>query len=326
LRPGAGAGEARTGEPGRGRPPVVALFGVTALGKTEIALALAERIGADIVVADSMQVYRGLPLLTNQPDTAQRRRRRYHLVGVADPYAEFSVAAYAALAHSAIDGALAAGRRVVVEGGSGLYLRAALGGLEFRPAAEPGSREERSRELEERWERDPEGVVAELRARDPDALARVDVANPRRVLRALEAALEGGAPASGAQRDALWSPGGRYAHRLVALAPDREALRERVAARVAAMLAAGALHEVEALLAGGTPSRTVRQAIGVRELAAVLAGGLTLDEAAAAMVRRTNALVRRQLTWMRKLPASATIAAGGRSPAAVAEELAALSD
>ncbi len=278
-----------------------------------------------------MQVYRGLPILTNQPDAARRRRRRYHLVGVADPYAEFSVAAYAALAHSAIDGALAAGRRVVIEGGSGLYLRAALGGLEFRPAAAGEHRDALRRELEARWARDPAGVVEELRRRDPVALARLDAANPRRVLRALEAALEAppdapGATRAEAQHDALWAPRGRYEHRLVALAPDREALRERVAARVAAMLAAGALAEVEALLGAGTPARTVQQAIGVRELTAVLAGELSLDAAAAAMVRRTNALVRRQLTWMRKLPASATVPAGGRAPGAVGEEILRLLD
>jgi tRNA dimethylallyltransferase len=299
---------------------------VTALGKSDIALALAERLGADVIVADSMQVYRGLPILTNQPDAARRRRRRYHLVGVADPYAEFSVAAYASLAHSAIDGALAGGRRVVIEGGSGLYLRAALGGLEFRPAAAGERRDSLRRKLEERWARDPDGVVEELRRRDPVALARLDAANPRRVLRALEAALVAAPQTAGArpeepQRDALWARGGRYEHRLVALAPDREAVRQRVATRVAAMLAAGALGEVEALLAGGTPARTVQQAIGVRELGAVLAGHLSLDAAAAAMVRRTNALVRRQLTWMRKLPASATVPAGGRAPEAVADEI-----
>ncbi len=278
-----------------------------------------------------MQVYRGLPVLTNQPDAARRRRRRYHLVAVADPYAEFNVAAYAALAHSAIDGALAAGRRVVIEGGSGLYLRAALGGLEFRPAAVGERREALRRELDARWARDPGGVVEELRRLDPAALARLDTANPRRVLRALEAALVPAPEATGGsperpRHDALWAPGGRYEHCLVALAPDREALRERVAARVAAMLAAGALDEVDALLAGGTPSRTVRQAIGVRELGAVLAGELSLDAAATAMVRRTNALVRRQLTWMRKLPATATVPAADRSPAAVSEEILGLLD
>jgi tRNA dimethylallyltransferase len=313
---------------GSGAPPVVALFGATALGKTEIALALAERLDADIVVADSMQVYRGLPILTNQPSAAQRRRRRYHLVGVADPAEEFSVAAYAALAHSAVDGVLAAGRRVVIEGGSGLYLRAALGGLEFAPAATG----ERRRELEERWQRDPDEVVAELGRLDPETLARIDAANPRRVLRALEAALERAEAADAdadakdehVQHDALWASGGRYGHRLFALAPDRVRLRERVAARVAAMLAEGALAEVEALLSAGPPARTLQQAIGVRELGAVLAGELALEQAAAEMVRRTNALVRRQLTWMRKLPADATVETGKRSPETVADELLAL--
>ncbi len=303
---------------GSAGPPVVALFGATALGKTEIALTLAERLDADIVVADSMQVYRGLPVLTNQPGAEYRRRRRYHLVGVVDPRDDFSVAAYASLARSAIEGALATGRGVVVEGGSGLYLRAALGGLEFAPAAAG----DRRRELEARWGRDPAGAVEELRRRDPATLARVDAANPRRVLRALEAVLERGSPLEGAQRDALWAAGGgRYGHRLFALTPDRGALRERVASRVAAMLAAGALAEVEALFAAGTPSRTVRQAIGVRELSGVLAGELSLEEAAAGMVRRTNTLVRHQLTWMRKLPTSATIDAGRRSAGEVADDI-----
>ena len=114
-----------------------ALFGPTGLGKTEVAVALAERLGAEVVAADSMQVYRGLPLLTNQPDAGQLERGRYHLVGFVDPSTEWSVAAYAEAAHMAIDAILARDRPAIVEGGSGLYLRAALGSLSFsgRPDA-----------------------------------------------------------------------------------------------------------------------------------------------------------------------------------------------
>ncbi len=303
-------------------PPVIALFGATALGKTEVALALAERLRADIVVADSMQVYEGLAIVTNQPDEAQRARARHHLVGFVLPQREFTVAEYARAAHEVIDGLRRDGRAVVVEGGSGLYLRAALGDLEFAAPPDDALR----RELEERWARDPDGVVDELRLLDPAALARLDASNPRRVIRALEAVLVSGEPHPATGRDHLWRPGERYAHRLVALVPDgdREALRARIEARVDAMLVAGAAEEVARARERGPISRTALQAIGVRELSAVFDGDLSLDEAAARMKTRTRALARRQLTWLRKLPAAARVPADGRPPEAVAEDVLAL--
>ena len=300
-------------------PPVVALFGATALGKTDVAIALAERLGADIVVADSMQVYEGLPILTNQPDEAQRARARHHLVGFVSPHREFTVAEFAQAAHQVIDGLLCDGRAVVVEGGSGLYLRAALGDLAFAAPPDAALR----RELEERWERDPGGVRDELRLLDPAGLARLDASNPRRVVRALEAVLVSGRPLSADGRDRLWHPGERYAHILFALVPDgdREALKARIETRVDEMLDAGAADEVARARAGGPLSRTALQAIGVRELTAVLDGRLGLDEAAARMKARTRGLARRQLTWMRKLPATAQVPATGRLPNAVAESI-----
>ncbi len=302
-------------------PPLVALFGATALGKTEVALALAERLRADIVVADSMQVYEGLPIVTNQPDEAQRARARHHLVGFVSPQRELTVAEYAREAHAVIDGLRRLGRAVIVEGGSGLYLRAALGDLEF--AAPPDAALRGA--LEERWARDPGGVVDELRRLDPAGLARLDAANPRRVIRALEAVLVSGRPLP-AGRERLWRPGERYAHTLVALVPedDREALRKRIEARVDQMLNAGALEEVARARARGPISRTAQQAIGVRELGAVLDGELSLEEAATRMKARTRVLARRQLTWMRKLPAAARVPAAGRRPTAVAEDVLAL--
>ncbi len=298
-------------------PPVVALFGATALGKSEVALELAGLLAADIVVADSMQVYAGLPIVTNQPGADARARARYHLVGWASPQEECSVAEYAALAHESVDGLLAAGRRVIVEGGSGLYLRAVLGELAF--GAPPD--EERRRALEERWERAPEELQSELARRAPDAAARIDMRNARRVIRALESLDDG--QSAGAQTGELWSAGGRYAHRLVALIPDddRAALRERIDRRVDEMLAAGALEEVAAARAAGPFSRTAAQAIGVRELSAVLDGELGVSEAAARMKARTRALARRQLTWLRKLPDAAKVPATGRPPAAVARDV-----
>ncbi len=296
---------------------MVALFGATALGKSEVAVELAVLLDADIIVADSMQIYAGLPIVTNQPASEARARARYHLVGWASPQDECTVADYAALAHEVIDGLRAAARPVVVEGGSGLYLRAALGDLAFG-ATPDGTRRQ---QLEERWRRDPVSLVAELRRLAPEVAARVDVRNARRVIRALES-LEDGFGAE-AQTGELWSAGGRYAHRLVALDPgdDRAALKERIERRVDEMLAAGALEEVAAARAAGPFSRTAAQAIGVRELCAVLDGELTPYEAAARMKSRTRALARRQLTWMRKLPAAVRVPASGRPPAAIAENV-----
>ena len=304
-------------------PLVVAVFGATALGKSEVALELARRLDADILVADSMQIYAGLPILTNQPGADARTRARYHLVGWASPQDECSVAEYAELAHDVIDGLLGEGRRVIVEGGSGLYVRAVLGDLAFGGAPDPARR----RDLEARWARAPQDLVDELRRRAPDAAGRVDLANARRVIRALESlddAAVGREHRDGEpQTDELWRAGGRYAYRLVALVPDddRAALKERIDRRVDEMLAAGALEEVAAARAAGPLSRTAAQAIGVRELCAVLDGELALQEAAARMKARTRALARRQLTWLRKLPDAAQVPATGRSAAAVAADV-----
>jgi tRNA dimethylallyltransferase len=294
---------------------VVALFGATALGKSDVALELARELRADVVVADSMQIYAGLPIVTNQPGPEALAAATYHLAGWASPQQDHSVAEYSVRAHAVLDRLVREGRSVVVEGGSGLYLRAALGDLTFGVSPQ----EDRRRALEERWRREPEALVAELTARAPDAAARVDTRNARRVIRALEA-LDEGAPAP---RGELWSAGGRYAHRLFALVPDddRAALKERIERRVDQMLAAGALAEVAVARAAGPFSQTAAQAIGVRELCAVLDGALTLDEAAARMKARTRTLARRQLTWMRKLPAAALVPVTGRDPAEVAADI-----
>ena len=295
---------------------MVALFGATALGKSDVALELAASLGADIVVADSMQAYAGLAIVTNQPGPEALARATYHLVGWASPQVEHSVAEYSRRAHAVLDRLARAGRAAVVEGGSGLYLRAALGDLTFGGSPSAARR----RELEEHWARDPEALVAELRRRAPEVAARIDLRNARRVVRALESLDD---PSSRAQTDELWSAGGRYAHRLFALVPDddRATLKGRIDRRVDEMLAAGALDEVAAARAAGPFSRTATQAIGVRELCAVLDGELTLDEAAVRMKARTRALARRQLTWMRKLPAAALVPVDGRVPGDVARDI-----
>ncbi len=300
-------------------PSVVALFGATALGKSEVAGRLAERLHGEIVVADSMQVYRGLGIITNQPGEAELTRVRRHLVGYVAPQEEFTVARYARDAHETIDRLRAEGRAVVIEGGSGLYLRAALGDLEFAGGFDASLR----RELERRWADDRDGVLLELQRRDPATAAVIDLLNPRRVIRALEAVILHGEALPAGTREALWRPPERYAHRLFALQPvtDAAVLTRRIERRVDDMLAAGALEEVARARAAGPLSRTARQAIGVQELCACLDGETSLAAAAARMKARTRALARRQATWMRKLPAVSLVPAGERDPEAVADEI-----
>ena len=279
--------------------PVIAVFGATALGKTDVALCLAERLGADIVVADSMQVYQGLAIVTNQPDAAQQARARQHLTGFVAPQKEFTVAEYARLAHETIDDLRAHGRRVVVEGGSGLYLRAALGDLRFPGGADAACRAQ----LEARWARDPDEVVADLRARDPDTCGRLDTRNPRRVIRALETVMELGRPLAVAERDRLWRPAERYPHRLVALVPDedREALKVAIDRRVDAMFAKGLVREVKRL-ARQKLSKTSLQGVGYKETLAWIhdPGARPLTEVKGKIKQTTRHFAKRQWTWIKR--------------------------
>jgi tRNA dimethylallyltransferase len=297
--------------------PLVALFGPTGIGKTEIALSLAELIDAEIVSADSMQVYRGLPIVTNQPTPEQLARVPHHLVGFVDPREEFSAAAYARFAGDAVAEVRDRGRAVILEGGSGLYMRAGLGGLTFGAAPSPALR----RELEELAQDDPDTLLRRLGERDPAARARIDVANLRRVVRTLETVIAQDRPLSPEQVDRLWSPEHGIAHYPVCLDVERDAVRDLVERRVDRMVAAGLVDEVARAAAAGPLSRTVRQAIGVAESLGVLDGTLPLDDAVRAIKARTRRYVRRQTTWMRKLPDAVIIPTSGRCPDDVARDI-----
>jgi tRNA dimethylallyltransferase len=209
-------------------------------------------------------------------------------------------------------------RWAILEGGSGLYVRAALGGLSF---GTPPDRELR-RALEAQVAGGAQQLTARLQSFDPETAERIDVANPRRLVRALEIVLTQGAPLSAAQRDGLWGGDTRYPHVLFALEAEREELRRCSEERVDLMLAGGLVDEVRPLWQTGRLSRTLAQAIGLREIGAYVDGASSLDEAVAAMKTRTRRYVTRQLTWMRKLPDAVRIAAGGRSPADIAADIA----
>ncbi len=291
-------------------PTVLAIFGPTGVGKTAVALAVAERLRADgedpvAVSADALQIYRGLETLTGTATAAERRQLEHRLVACLPPDAAFSAGAYAQLAHREIDGLLAAGRRPIVVGGTGLYLRAALAELDLRPPVPPPIRDRRRAQLEQHG---PAHLHAELAARAPSTAAAVEPTDSQRVARALELLDAGHEPPGGPQ---LWTEATRHPTLLAGLVMDREALKRKIDDRVQAMVAAGAAEEVRAVDAHGA-SPTVRKALGFREL-------LTGD--VEAMRRSTHRYTRRQLTWMRKLPNVLLLDVTDRSPEDTADAL-----
>jgi len=298
-------------------PVVVALFGATASGKSDVALELAGLIDGEIVSCDAMQLYRGLPILTNQPTPDELARVRHHLVASFALDADGDVAQYAAAAHAAIDATLRRSRTPIVVGGTGLYLRAALADLALPPQPPTGLRER----LAADYDRDGAAAAhARLVAADPAAAARVHPHDRRRVVRALELAELGAslAPAD----DRLFAADTRRPTRIFGLAVPRAELHARIAARVDAMLARGALDEVRAAVATTEPSATAARTLGLDTLRAVLDGESDLETARRRLVERTRQYARRQEIWMRRIPDLVPVD-GTRPPAASAAAIAA---
>jgi tRNA dimethylallyltransferase len=282
---------------------VIAIFGPTASGKSAVAEALAERIPARLVSADAMQVYCGVPILTNQSDYPAE------LVGIWDLDHESSVGEYAKLAHAAIDEAIAEGLTPVVVGGTGLYLRAALVELGLPPAP--------SRADRERWERaydelGPQAAHEELAERDPDAAALVHPNDRRRVVRALELAETGASLAAPEGR--LWSEDTRHPTLLIGLDVPMDVLEGRIEARTKAMVERGAEDEARRALAGPISS-TARTIHGLQELAELPTG-----EAIDKLVRRTRRYAAYQRKWMRRIPGLVSLPAD-RPPGEVADAI-----
>jgi tRNA dimethylallyltransferase len=292
---------------------VIALFGPTGVGKTAVAIALAERLrrlGEDPVAvsADALQVYSGLEILTGAASAAQRAALEHRLLSFLPVDATFSAGQYAQLAHAEIDELLDAGRRPIIVGGTGLYLRAALTELSLRPVPPEGVRERWLSELEQRG---PRALHAVLDRRAPWAAREIDPGDRQRIVRALELLDAGELDEPQAERSELWSETTRRPTLLIGLAMERHALYERIDARVVEMVAAGAEAEVRRASAAGA-SQTARKALGFEEL---LGGDIEATQ------RRSRNYARRQLTWMRKLAGVTVLDATGRPAEALAQEI-----
>ncbi len=291
---------------------VLAIFGPTGVGKTAVALALADQLEQDghhvvAVSADALQVYEGLEILTGVATAAQQRRLEHRLVSFVPVTETFSAGRYAALAHAEVDALLAAGSLPLVVGGTGLYLRAALAELDLAPPPAPGVRERLAADLAARG---PLVLHAELALSAPEVAAAIDPNDRQRIVRASELVAQGHRKTRSGPSQ-LWTAEMRHPTLLVGLTMDRADLYARIDSRVEEMLAAGVRQEVAAA-ARLNPSATARKALGFQEL---------LDGDPEAMKRRSRNYARRQLTWMRKLAGVQTIDLGTHTPEQAASEI-----
>lgn len=300
------------------KPKLTVVAGPTASGKTACAVELCLRIGGEVVSADSMQIYRGMDVLSAMPTAAEMRGVKHHMLGVADPSEKYSAATYRDRANEVIADILDRGKRVVVCGGTGLYIDALTRPLSFsersdeklhdellRMADEPGGRTRLHRMLEEI---------------DPDSAMRLHENDVRRVARAIEIyRLTGVTQTEQASLDAQRE--GDYDEQVFALEWPREMLYERISRRVDAMLATGLIDEVRRLKRDSARYPTAAQAIGYKEIAAALDGRMDMAEAVERVKQATRNYAKRQLTWLRRDGRTQWISAENRTPAEIAEEI-----
>ncbi|MFD5804962.1 tRNA (adenosine(37)-N6)-dimethylallyltransferase MiaA [Streptomyces sp. NPDC049936] len=276
-------------------PRVIAVVGPTAAGKSDLGVFLAQRLGGEVVNADSMQLYRGMDIGTAKLTPGERGGVPHHLLDIWDVTVAASVAEYQRLARERIDALLAEGRWPVLVGGSGLYVRGAVDNLEF-----PGTDPEVRARLEEELAELGSGVLhARLAAADPEAARAILPGNGRRIVRALEVIEITGRPFTANL------PGHDSVYDTVQIGVDvaRPELDERIARRVDRMWEAGLVEEVRALEARGLrEGRTASRALGYQQVLTALAGDCTLDEARAETVRATKRFARRQDSWFRRDP------------------------
>ena len=282
-------------------PKVLCIVGPTACGKTKMGVLLARKYGGEVVSVDSMQIYRGMTTGTAAPTQAETEGIPHHMVAVADPGENWSVARFVEAADDCIQDILVRNKLPVLVGGTGLYLDAVIAGRTFAPGASGGEiRRELERELETGG---IEQLLEQLRKVDPDAAGRLHPADSKRILRALEVYRETGKTISQHNEETRAMPK-KYDPVYIGLVfQDREDMRRLIDRRVDRMLEEGLVDEVRRLRDAGVPySSTALQAIGYKELLPALDGEISLEEAAAAIKLHSRQYAKRQLTWLRRNP------------------------
>ncbi len=296
--------------------PVAAIVGPTASGKTALAVSLAERFNAEIVSADSMQIYKGMDIATAKPSEEEKRGVPHHLMDFLDPGQSYNVAAFCEDAKKSIEDIVSRGKRVIVCGGTGLYVDSLLSGLDFSAAPEdPAVRETLLRRKE------AEGIdvlYRELCDIDPETAAAVDPRNEKRVLRALELYYAAGEKPSQVRARAKSAESPYQSLYIGLFFSDRQALYDRINLRVDRMLQNGLVEEARQYYSLPV-SVTASQAIGYKELKPFLDGDLPLDAAAENLKRATRRYAKRQLTWFGRNPSVRRLLRDTLSDAALAE-------
>lgn len=280
-------------------PKILVICGPTASGKTALAVELALRYNGEVVSADSMQVYRGMDIGTAKPAEAEMRGVPHHMLDVADPDEDYSVARYVREASACVDDILARGKLPIVAGGTGLYIDNLVAGRSFAPFSGAWRDKLQARAAAE----GAAPLLEELRAVDPERAERLHPSDEKRILRALEVYYETGETITEHDRRTAALPPRYEALRIGLNYAERADLWKRIDGRVDEMMSAGLESEVRALLGRGVPEKcTAMQAIGYKELAAAIRDGHPVSEAAGEVKLRSRQYAKRQLTWFRRNP------------------------
>lgn len=282
-------------------PKIAVITGPTASGKTALGVALAELLHGEVVSADSMQIYRRMNIGTAKPTPEEMRGVPHHMIDVAEPGENYSVARYVAEASACVDDILARGKLPIVVGGTGLYIDSLLSGRTFADGASDSALRQ---ELNERYDEiGGEGLLGELRKVDPDRAVKLHAADKKRIVRAMEVYILTGKTITQHDAETRLIPPRYDAARIALDFENRADLYARIDRRVDAMVEAGLFDEVRALLAEGIPADcTAMQAIGYKEAVGVVRGACTEAEAADRIRQESRRYAKRQLTWLRRDP------------------------
>ena len=281
-------------------PPIITIAGPTASGKTALSILLAKEMDGEIVSCDSMQVYKDMDIGTAKPTPEEQQGIPHHMLSVAEPWEDFSVSRYCAMADPIVEDILRRGKSPIIVGGTGLYMDALIRGNAFAPCPSTGRREELEALAASQG---IEAVIERLRAVDPGSAARLHPSDQKRIIRAMEVYLETGMTITEHNRKTQEIPPKYHPIRFALTDRQRQTLYDRIDRRVDAMVEAGLIEEIQGLLARGIPEKcTAMQAIGYKEFVAALHGACSLEEAAGQVKQSSRRYAKRQLTWFRRNP------------------------
>ena len=281
-------------------PQIITIAGPTASGKTALSILLAKEMDGEIVSCDSMQVYKDMDIGTAKPTPEEQQGIPHHMLSVAEPWEDFSVSRYCAMADPIVEDILRRGKSPIIVGGTGLYMDALIRGNAFAPCPSTGRREELEALAASQG---IEAVIEKLQKADPESAARLHPSDQKRIIRAMEVYLETGMTITEHNRKTQEIPPKYHPIRFTLTDRQRQTLYDRIDRRVDTMVEAGLIEEIQGLLARGIPEKcTAMQAIGYKEFVAALHGACSLEEAAGQVKQSSRRYAKRQLTWFRRNP------------------------